>query len=91
LRRALCNGFAQQFDMNWSGTLGSMPATAFNELVTGISDLRFNNGTIDGIEFSATTRNGMSQGTVRPRRRGGHLCRWFAPGHAGRVLAASEH
>lgn len=61
--------FAQQFNMNWSGALGSMPATAFNELVTGISDLRFTNGTIDGVEFSATTRNGMSRGTVQPRWR----------------------
>jgi hypothetical protein len=61
--------FAPRFDMDWSGSLGSMPATAFNELVTGISDLRFNNGTIDGVEFSATTRNGMSRGTVQPRWR----------------------
>ena len=61
--------FAQQFTMDWSGTLGTMPASAFNELVTGISDMRFNNGTIDGIEFSAATRGGMSRGTVRPRWR----------------------
>ena len=61
--------FAQPFNMDWSGSVGSMPATAFNELVTGISDLRFNNGNIDGIEFSAATRDGVSRGTVRPRWR----------------------
>jgi hypothetical protein len=61
--------FAQGFNMDWSGSVGTMPADAFNELVTGISELRFNNGTIDGVEFSATTRNGFSRGTVRPRWR----------------------
>lgn len=61
--------FARRFEMNWSGTVGTMPATAFNELVTSISSLRFNNGTIDGVEFSAATRNGVSSGTVRPRWR----------------------
>jgi hypothetical protein len=61
--------FAQGFDMHWSGSLGAMPAAAFNELVTGISDMRFNNGTIDGIDFAAVTRDGLSRGTVEPRWR----------------------
>lgn len=61
--------FATQFDADWSGSLGRMPATAFNELVTGISALRFNEGIIERIDFQAATRRGVSRGTVQPRWR----------------------
>ncbi len=61
--------FAQRFDADWSGSLGRMSVLPLNELVTGISTLRFTNGTIDRIDFRATTRNGVSRGTVQPRWR----------------------
>lgn len=61
--------FAEQFDMSWSGRVGTMPMAAMNELVTGISDLRFNGGTLDQLTFRAETRGGVARGRVQPRWR----------------------
>jgi hypothetical protein len=61
--------YARQFDGEWSGSLGGMDVSAFNELLTGISTMRFTNGSIDRIDFKASIRNGVSRGTVQPRWR----------------------
>lgn len=61
--------YARQFDGEWSGSLGGMDVTMLNELLTGISTMRFTNGSIDRIAFRASIRNGVSRGTVQPRWR----------------------
>ncbi len=61
--------FAEQFEMDWHGTLGRMPMAAMNELVTGVTDIRFNGGTLERLAFRAETRGGVSRGTAQPRWR----------------------
>jgi hypothetical protein len=57
------------FAMEWSGRLGSMQAAALNRMLIGATDLAFETGLIEWVEFDAETHDGLSTGVVRPRYR----------------------
>lgn len=61
--------FERQFTMDWRGTLGPMGMEQMNELVTGITDIRFTGGALERVTFHAATRNGTSRGRAEPRWR----------------------
>ncbi len=55
------------FEMRWRGSVGRMPAAALNPLMLAVAPATFEKGEILRIEFEATTHDGDSRGTVRPR------------------------
>ncbi len=55
------------FEMHWSGSVGGMPAAALNPLMLAVAPATFEKGEILGIDFDATTHDGDSRGTARPR------------------------
>ena len=57
---------APRFDMGFRGTLGAMPATAFNDFVEPIYPWRIEEGKLSSIKFTATVQNGVATGTVTP-------------------------
>jgi hypothetical protein len=58
---------APDFQMRYDGSLGRMPATALNPFLVGIAPMQFKEGRLLGITFTATVRNGVARGQVRPR------------------------
>jgi hypothetical protein len=61
---------APAFDMAFSGTLGPMPATAFNPVVEYLGNWRVAHGQAEGVSFGATVRHGVARGSVTPRYTG---------------------
>ena len=57
---------APRFDMTYRGKLGPMPASALNAFVDRAFPFRLSKGRIKSIEFAATVRNGVAEGTVTP-------------------------
>jgi hypothetical protein len=58
---------APRFDMTFRGTLGPMPATAFNPFIEEVYALSIANGRVTGIGFDAAVRGGVARGTITPR------------------------
>jgi hypothetical protein len=58
---------APGFDMGFSGTLGSMPATAFNRAIERLDNWRIIRGQVEGISFGAAVHNGVARGALTPR------------------------
>lgn len=52
------------FDCRYSGTLGSMPATYLNEMLTPAAKVRLKTGTIRRITFSGSIQNYESKGEM---------------------------
>jgi hypothetical protein len=57
---------APTFDMAFRGTLGAMPATAFNAFVEEIFPWRIDKGQVANIKFAAAVKNGVAHGTITP-------------------------
>jgi hypothetical protein len=57
---------APRFEMAFQGTLGAMPATAFNDFVEPIYPWRIEKGQLSTIKFTAAVRNGVATGTITP-------------------------
>jgi hypothetical protein len=57
---------APRFDMGLRGTLGAMPATAFNAFVEEIFPWRIDKGEVKEIKFAAAVKNGVAHGTITP-------------------------
>jgi hypothetical protein len=57
---------APRFDMTFRGTLGAMPATAFNDFVEPIYPWKIEKGQLSSIKFTAAVKNGVATGTVTP-------------------------
>jgi hypothetical protein len=53
--------------MAFSGTLGPMPATAFNQVIEHLENWRITRGQVVGIGFGAAVRGGVALGGVTPR------------------------
>lgn len=58
---------APGLDMAYSGTLGPMPATAFNQVIEHVDNWRITHGRVEGISFGATVHHGIARGTLTPR------------------------
>jgi hypothetical protein len=58
---------APAFDMAFSGTLGPMPATAFNRVIEHIDNWSITHGQVEGANLSATVHHGVARGMVTPR------------------------
>ena len=58
---------APRFDMAFRGSLGPMPAAAFNAFVAKTSALEIASGRVQEITFDAKVRNGVAAGTITPR------------------------
>lgn len=57
---------APTFDMAFSGTLGPMPATAFNLVLEHLETWKIAHGQVERIGFSATVRRGVARGAITP-------------------------
>lgn len=57
---------APSFDMTFRGTLGAMPATAFNQFVQEVFPWRIAAGQIAEVQFAAVVTNGVAAGTITP-------------------------
>jgi hypothetical protein len=57
---------APRFEMAFRGTLGAMPATAFNGFVEAIYPWRIEKGQLSTIKFTAAVKNGVATGTITP-------------------------
>jgi hypothetical protein len=53
--------------MAFSGTLGPMPATAFNQVIEHLENWRITRGQVVGVSFGAAVRHGVALGAVTPR------------------------
>ncbi len=60
---------APDFRMRYRGSLGRMPASALNPFMDLATGMRFDEGTIESIQFDATVTNGRARGHVAPRWR----------------------
>jgi hypothetical protein len=58
---------APRFDMTLRGTVGAMPAMAFNTFVVKTQALQIERGQLAGIAFSVAVKNGVASGTITPR------------------------
>ena len=58
---------APGLDMAYSGTLGPMPATAFNLVIEHLENWRITRGRVEGISFSAAVHHGVARGALTPR------------------------
>jgi hypothetical protein len=58
---------APGLDMAYSGTLGPMPASAFNLVIEHLENWKISHGQVVGISFSAMAHNGVVRGFVAPR------------------------
>lgn len=57
---------APTFDMAFGGTLGPMPATAFNLVLEHLESWKIEHGQVDRITFGATVRRGIARGSLTP-------------------------
>ena len=57
---------APRFDMTFRGSLGAMPATAFDAFVGELFPWRITKGQIEQVKFAAIVKNGVANGTVIP-------------------------
>ena len=57
---------APAFDMAYRGTLGPMPATAFNLILEHLENWKIARGQVEKITFSAAVHNGVANGTLTP-------------------------
>ena len=57
---------APTFDMAFSGTLGPMPATAFNLVIEHLENWRIADGQVQRITFGATVHRGVARGSLTP-------------------------
>lgn len=57
---------APTFDMAFSGTLGPMPAEAFNLVLEHLENWRIAHGQVEGVTFAATVHDGLARGTLTP-------------------------
>jgi hypothetical protein len=57
---------APRFEMAFRGTLGAMPATAFNSFVAEVFPWRIAKGQVAEVKFAATVKNGVAVGTITP-------------------------
>jgi hypothetical protein len=57
---------APAFDMGYRGTLGPMPATAFNLIIEHLENWRISHGQVEGISFGAAVHNGVARGALTP-------------------------
>ena len=58
---------AAAFDMAFSGTLGPMPATAFNQVIEHIDNWSITHGQVDGVSIGATVHHSVARGALTPR------------------------
>jgi len=58
---------APAFDMAFSGTVGPMPATAFNSVIEHIENWRITHGQVEGASINATVHQGVARGSLSPR------------------------
>ena len=58
---------APGFDMAFSGTLGPMPAEAFNSVLEHMQNWRIAHGQVEGVTFAVTVHDGLARGTITPR------------------------
>lgn len=57
---------APHFDMAFGGTLGAMPAKAFNDFVEEVFPWRIDKGDVATIKFAAKVQNGVATGVITP-------------------------
>ncbi len=57
---------APTFDMAFSGTLGPMPATAFNLVLENLDNWKIEDGQVQRITFGATVHRGVARGSLTP-------------------------
>jgi len=57
---------APGFDMAFSGTLGPMPAEAFNLALEHMENWRIAHGRVEGVTFGATVHDGLARGSLTP-------------------------
>lgn len=57
---------APAFDMAYRGTLGPMPATAFNLVLEHLENWKIARGQVDKITFSVAVHDGVANGTLTP-------------------------
>jgi hypothetical protein len=57
---------AAGLDMAFSGTLGPMPATAFNLVLEHLENWKISRGQVEGISFSAAAHHGVARGALTP-------------------------
>jgi len=58
---------APRFSMALRGTLGAMPAAAFNSFVVQTQALQIERGRVAGVTFNVAVTNGVAAGTITPR------------------------
>jgi hypothetical protein len=58
---------APGFDMAYTGTLGPMPATAFNQVIEHLENWKVSHGQVEGISFGAAVHDGVARGSLTPR------------------------
>ncbi len=58
------------YRMQWRFRIGGMPAAAFNPFLANAAGMSFTAGTLEGINATATVRNGRARGTIEPRWKG---------------------
>jgi hypothetical protein len=61
---------APRFAMRFEGRLGAMPVAALNPFLEGATPVRFTEGTLRGVRFSATVTDGVARGQVVPTYQG---------------------
>jgi hypothetical protein len=57
---------APAFDMAYRGTLGPMPATAFNLVLEHLENWKITRGQVEKINFSAAVHDGVARGALTP-------------------------
>ncbi len=57
---------APAFDMAYRGTLGPMPATAFNLVLEHLENWKIARGQVEKITFSVAVHDGVANGTLTP-------------------------
>jgi hypothetical protein len=57
---------APAFDMAYSGTLGPMPAMAFNRVIEHLENWTIARGQVERIGFSAAVHDGVARGSLTP-------------------------
>jgi len=57
---------APTFDMAFGGTLGPMPATAFNLVLEHLESWKIEDGQVQRITFGATVHRGVARGSLTP-------------------------
>jgi hypothetical protein len=58
---------APRFDMRLRGTLGAMPAQAFNQFAVPTGALQIESGQVAGGSFNMTIKHGVARGAITPR------------------------